>query len=266
MVDFNNVCFGYGKKSTISGVSFHINKGDFVAVLGANGAGKTTLSKLFNGLLKPTSGDVIINGMNTKKTRTSVLAKTVGFLFQNPDRQICRNTIRDEIMFGLQCVNKDKAYCTAQCDKILDEFGFDGDKDPFSMSRGERQKIALASLLAVEPEILILDEPTTGLDYSECMHIMSVIKQLNEKGVTVIMVTHDMELVLDFAKRVIVLSDGTIKAFDEMRKVMKNQSVLTSAKLLPPQICDLAIKLGTGFEDIYTNAEMLGRIAERSAL
>lgn len=260
MIDFKNVCFSYEKGDNIKNVSFHIDKGDFVAVLGSNGAGKTTLSKLFNGILKPTSGDVIVDGMNTKTTRTSAIAKHVGFLFQNPDRQICKNTIREEIMFSLECIKAEKEYSEKQCDKILEQFGFDGTRDPFNMSRGERQRIALASIVAAEPDVLILDEPTTGLDYAECMHIMQIVSDLNSKGVTVIMVTHDMELVLDFAKKVLVMNDGKMLAFDEMRKVMKNKAVLDEAHLIPPQIAGLAMRLD-GFEDVYTHDEMLDKIS-----
>ncbi|MGN0643262.1 MAG: energy-coupling factor ABC transporter ATP-binding protein [Huintestinicola sp.] len=263
MIDFKNVCFGYDKDETIKNVTFHIDKGDFVAVLGANGAGKTTLSKLFNGILKPVSGDVTVSGMNTKTTRTSQLAKHIGFLFQNPDRQICKNTVRDEIMFGLECVSSDKEYCRSQCEKTLEAFGFDGSRDPFTMSRGERQRIALASIIAVEPEVLILDEPTTGLDYAECIHIMEMVKELNQKGVTVIMVTHDMELVLDYAQKVLVMNDGKMLALGQMREVMKNQAVLGEARLLPPQIAGLTMKL-EGFEDVYTNEEMLNDVLKRT--
>lgn len=262
MIDFNDVCFGYEQTEILKHVSFHINKGDFVSILGANGAGKTTLSKMFNGILKPLSGDVTVDGMNTKTAKTSQLAKHIGFLFQNPDRQICKNTIREEIMFGLECVSKDKEYCKRQCEKTLETFGFDGEKDPFNMSRGERQKIALASLIAVEPEILILDEPTTGLDYSECIHIMNLISELNKKGVTVIMVTHDMEIVLDFAQKVLVMNNGTLLKYGSMREVMKDKQILSEARLMPPQIAGLAMRF-EGFEDVFTNDEMLDRIIER---
>jgi len=263
MIDFSNVCFGYGETSVLKNVSFHIEKGEFAAVLGANGAGKTTLSKMFNGILKPSQGDVTVAGMNTKTTRTSKLAKHIGFLFQNPDRQICKNTVREEIMFGLECVSNDKDYCREQCEKTLESFGFDGEKDPFTMSRGERQKIALASVIAVEPEVLILDEPTTGLDYSECIHIMNIVSELNKKGTTVIMVTHDMEIVLDFAQKVLVMNHGHLLKYGNMREVMKDNDILMQARLMPPQIAGLAMRLD-GFDDVFTNSEMLERLSERS--
>lgn len=260
MIDFKNVCFSYGETNTLNDLSFHINKGDFVAVLGANGAGKTTLSKLFNGILKPTSGDVTVNGLNTKTTRTSVMAKNIGFLFQNPDRQICKNSVKEEIMFSLSCIVTPADEAEKKCSAIISKFGLDGERDPFNMSRSEKQRIALASIIVTEPDVMILDEPTTGLDYAECIHIMEIVKSLNEKGVTVIMVTHDMELVLDYSQKVLVMNKGRMLDFDEMRRVMKNKEVLEQARLLPPQITDLAMRF-EGFDDVYTHDEMLDRLA-----
>ncbi|MDF2986737.1 MAG: ABC-type cobalt transport system, ATPase component [Eubacterium sp.] len=256
MIDFNGVCFAYDKKNILENVNLKINEGEFVAIVGRNGAGKTTLMKLFNGLLKPTSGSVTVEGLDTRTARTSELAKKVGFLFQNPDRQICQNTVKAEIEFGLKYVLSDKNEIQQRCRATLESFGFEGNKDPFSLSRGERQKVALASVLAVSPKIMVLDEPTTGLDYKECMQIMEIIKALNEKGTTVIMVCHDMELVTDFAKRVVVIGDGGALADDVCEKVMVNDSVLRRTSLAPPQIAELAIRLGEGFKGILTVDEM----------
>ncbi len=265
MINFSKVCFAYDKKNIFENVSFSINDGEFAAIVGRNGAGKTTLMKLFNGLLKPTSGSVTIDGLNTRVTKTSELAKHVGFLFQNPDRQICRNTVKDEIEFGLKCLLTDKSEIERRCRQAIESFGFDSSKDPFSMSRGERQKVALASILALSPRILVLDEPTTGLDYKECMQIMDIIKELNEKGTTVIMVCHDMELVTDFARRVIVMGEGGVLADGGCKSVMSDAGVLRRTSLAPPQIAELAIKLGEGFEDILTLDEMTDRIEQISS-
>lgn len=219
MIQFEQVSFSYGKQSIIKNVNFTINKGDFVAIIGANGAGKSTISKLMNGLLKPTLGTVTIAGYDTKRTRTSILVKHVGFLFQNPDRQICQNTVRDEIMFGIRLFSKEQDRSARRVDAIMKKFHLRADKSPFSLSRGERQKVALASLIAVEPEILILDEPTTGLDHRECMQMMECIREMNKKGVTVVMVCHDMEVVKNFASRILVISGGELIADDtEMRR------------------------------------------------
>lgn len=260
MINFSKVCFAYDKKNILDNISFSINSGEFVAIVGRNGAGKTTLMKLFNGLLKPTAGNVTISGLDTKSTKTSELAKHVGFLFQNPDRQICQNSVKAEITFGLKCVMTDKEEIEKRCTDTLNKFGLDGEKDPFSLSRGERQKVALASILALSPEILVLDEPTTGLDYKECMQIMEIIIELNKKGTTVIMVCHDMELVADFAQRVIVLGEGNLLADNICKKVMVNEKVLKSASLAPPQIAELAIRLGGEFQGVLTIEEMTEKI------
>lgn len=256
MIDLKNVCFTYQQESTLKDISFHIGKGEFVAVIGSNGAGKSTLSKLLNGLLKPVSGTVTIQGMDTKKTKSSILAKHIGFLFQNPDRQICKNTVADEIRFGLEQIFQDKATIQHRTDGIIAQFGFDPASNPFRLSRGERQRLALASVIAAEPEILVLDEPTTGLDYGECTHIMGIIRQLNAKGITVVMVCHDMEVVLDFAKRILVLSEGRLIADGETRSIFRQEEILKQASILPPQITQLALRLGNGFEEVFTVEEM----------
>jgi energy-coupling factor transport system ATP-binding protein len=263
VIKFSKVCFAYDKKNILDDISFTINKGEFVAIVGKNGAGKTTLMKLFNGLLKPTSGNVTAANLDTKLSKTSEIAKHVGFLFQNPDRQICQNTVKDEIAFGLKCVFTDKIEIEKRTKETIASFGLAGDKDPFSLSRGERQKVALASIIALSPKILVLDEPTTGLDYKECMQIMEIINELNKNGTTVIMVCHDMELVADFAQRVIVIGEGNILADDSCKKVMIDANVLQSASLAPPQIAELAIRLGDDFQGILTLDEMTDKIESR---
>lgn len=262
MIEFSNVCFAYDKNNILENINFTIDDGEFIAIVGRNGAGKTTLMKLFNGLLKPTSGTVTVEGLDTRLARTSELAGHVGFLFQNPDRQICQNTVKAEIEFGLKCILTDKNEIEERCLATMESFGFEGDKDPFSLSRGERQKVALASVLALSPKIMVLDEPTTGLDYKECMQIMEVIKDLNSRGTTVVMVCHDMELVTDFAQRVLVIGEGGVLADDVCKNVMSNDTVLRRTSIAPPQIAQLAIRLGEAFNGILTVDEMAERIEE----
>jgi energy-coupling factor transport system ATP-binding protein len=247
-------------------LSFRIGKGEFVAILGANGAGKTTTVKLIDGLLKPTSGRMLVNGLDTAKTRVSERAKQVGFLFQNPDRQICKNTVREEILFGLQTVRAEEGEeaLQARCEEVLRDFSFMGDEEPFSLSRGQRQRVALASILAVEPEILILDEPTTGLDYLECCHIMDRIRRMNEeKMVTVIMVCHDMEVVLDYAKRALVMAGGKLLADGPVREIFRDAELMEKASILPPQMIGLSLRLGEGFEQADTPAAMAEAVLAR---
>ena len=252
MIRMEHVSFSYHDQGpSVQDVSFHVAKGEFVAILGANGAGKTTTVRLIDGLIRPLSGKVLIHDADTAVSPVSERARRVGFLFQNPDRQICKNTVREEILFGLKTVRggEGEEALQARTDEVLREFSFTGDEEPFSLSRGQRQLVALASILAVGPEILILDEPTTGLDYLECCQIMDRIRRMNEEQqVTVVMVCHDMEVVLDYAKRALVMAGGRLLADGPVREIFRNTALMEEAAILPPQMIGLSIRLGSGFE------------------
>ena len=267
MIRVENGSYSYSSgATTVTDLSFHIQAGEFVAILGENGAGKTTTVKLIDGLLRPTKGRVLINGSDTARSRVSERAKQVGFLFQNPDRQICRNTVREEIAFGLRAVwgKKEEARIKARTQEMLDIFSFSGDEEVFALSKGQRQQVALASTLAVKPSVLILDEPTTGLDYRECTHIMNFIRDLNEtEGTTVVMVCHDMEVVLDYAKRALVMAGGRLIADGSVHQIFRNVPVMEKASLLPPQIVQLAVRLGGEFSEADEAGELAELIAKK---
>ncbi len=260
IIQFQKVQFSYHSDANITDIDVNINKGDFLAIIGSNGAGKSTFSKLCNGLLKPTSGNVIVKGNNTKKVKTSQLAKNIGFLFQNPDRQICCNTVKEEIAFSLKNIGLAEEDIKARVEKTIEEFNFDPEKDPFTMSRGQRQRLCLACLIALESDILILDEPTTGLDYKECIELMEKIRNLNKKGTTVIMVCHDMEVVLDYATRILIMTNGKVIADNDAKTILKDKELLSKARLLQPQIAETASKLGPAFDGIFTVEEMIEKI------
>ncbi len=272
MIECDSVRFGYGKTKDaelIHGISLSIEDGEFVALTGETGAGKSTFSKLLAGILKPSDGKICVNGIDTKKAKNSMLAKTTGFLFQNPDRQLCTYTVRDEIAFGQKALKTGtEEEISKRTEKIIERFGFNPDEAPFSLSRGQRQRLALASIIAVEPKVMILDEPTTGLDYKECMEIMSAVKELNKNGTTVIMVCHDMELVLDFARRMIVLADGKIEADGKTLEIMRRKEILQKTCLLPPQIIQIALELEekcpgrVNCENVRTADELAAKIQE----
>jgi len=267
MIQMEHVSFSYSEDGpTVQDLTFHVEKGEFAAILGANGAGKTTTVRLIDGLIRPTSGRVLVNGADTAVSPVSERARHVGFLFQNPDRQICKNTVREEILFGLKTVRGDESAeaLEERCAKVLEDFGFTGDEEPFSLSRGQRQRVALASILAVEPEVLILDEPTTGLDYLECCHIMDRIRRMNEEQqVTVIMVCHDMEVVLDYATRALVMSGGKLLADGPVKEIFRNTALMEEASILPPQMIGLALRLGEGFEQADTPETMADALLQR---
>ena len=260
MIGMEHVSFSYREQGpSVKDVSFRLEKGEFAALLGANGAGKTTTVRLLDGLLKPSEGRVLIDGADTAGSQVSERARKVGFLFQNPDRQICKNTVREEILFGLKTTRAEEgeAALLKRCEEALEDFGFTGDEEPFSLSRGQRQRVALASILAVEPGVMILDAPTTGLDYLECCHIMDRIRRMNEeKQVTVIMVCHDMEVVLDYARRALVMAEGRLLADGSVPEIFRNRELMGKASILPPQMIGLGLRLGEGFENADTPEKM----------
>ena len=244
MIEFENVSSSYdGELPILRDVSFRIPDGDFVAFVGTNGAGKSTTMRLVDGLLKPSSGQVLIDGVPTTQLRTSQLAAKVGFLFQNPDRQICCSTVREELLFGFRAQGRADAEAEAKVDAMIERFGFDGDAEPFLLNRGTRQLLALASIIVMEPPVVVLDEPTTGLDFRECAKVMDVIAELNARGTTVIMVCHDMEVVADYAKRVIAMTAGQVVADGETFAVLRDRDVLARTHLLPPQMVDVSLRL-----------------------
>ena len=245
MIEFRDVHASYdGSAPILKGVSFTIRDGEFVAFVGTNGAGKSTTMRLMNGLLKPDAGQVLIDGVPTSDLRTSELARRVGFLFQNPDRQICCTTVREELLFGFRALGQAGAEADARVDAIIEEFGFDPDDDPFLLNRGARQLLALASIVVLAPPVVVLDEPTTGLDYRECEKVMAIIRRIHEQGATVIMVCHDMEVVADYATRCIVMSGGEVVDDAPTFDVLRNRDTLERASLVPPQIVELSLELG----------------------
>ena len=244
MIEFRQVSASYdGELAILRDVSFTVGDGDFVAFVGTNGAGKSTTMRLINGLLKPTSGEVLIDGVPTSQLRTSELASKVGFLFQNPDRQICCKTVREELLFGFAAQGRAGAEAEAKVDAMIERFGFDGDAEPFLLNRGTRQLLALASIIVLEPPIVVLDEPTTGLDFRECAKVMEVVSDLNARGTTVVMVCHDMEVVGDYATRVIAMTAGQVVADGATFDVLRDEGVLSRAHLLPPQIVEVSMRL-----------------------
>ena len=244
MITFNHVYASYSPQVPIlKDVSFTVNNGDFVAFVGTNGAGKSTTMRLMNGLLKPESGEVLVDGVPTTMLKTSEIARKVGYLFQNPDHQICCNTVYEELMFGFEALGVQNQDAKNRVNAIIEQFGFKPDDDPFLLNRGTRQLLALASIIVMDHETVILDEPTTGLDYRECLKVMDIVKRLHEQGTTVVMVCHDMEIVADYAKRVVVMTHGTVVADGKTFNVLRNPEVLAKADLIPPQATAISMGL-----------------------
>lgn len=240
-LSINNVSFAYANGvKALKDVSFNANSGELIALIGRNGAGKTTITKIINGLLRPTEGSVAIDGIDTKSLRISQIAKYVSTLFQNPDRQLCKETVLEEVTLSCILIGQNEDEAKAHAMEIIDELELDSKASPFMLSRGQRQMVALAATVVTNPKILLLDEPTCGLDYKECMRIMQVVERLRKNGGCVIMVCHDMEVVLDYATRLITINDGKLIIDGSAHDVFEKPEVCSAAALYPPLLCSVS--------------------------
>ena len=218
--------------TALKNVSLRICEGEFVAVMGRNASGKTTLVKHINGLLQPTKGKVIVSGIDTRRATIAQLSRKVGFIFQNPNDHIFADTVEEEIAFILKNLGFDSGEIAARIDEMLEMFALKEFRKryPRSLSGGERQRVAMASVLVARPRVLILDEPTRGMDYRLKSELMRFLNGYREKGNTVVLVTHDVETVAEHADRVVLLSEGGVVVDGNKR------DVLSRALFFSPQI------------------------------
>ena len=241
---FEGVGYSYpGGGASVRALDFEVFPGEIVGIVGQNGAGKTTLTKLLNGLLKPAEGNVVVAGLNTREVPTSRIARHVSTLFQNPDRQICKDTVLDEVAFGLLLRGVSLNEASARAKATCERFGLPLDEAPFSLSRGQRQMVALASVVVGEPQVIVLDEPTSGLDYRECMTVMETVRDMAAAGSAVVIVCHDMEVASDFADRLVVMANGEILGSGTCAQVFANAGLMQRACVEPPQAIALAKRL-----------------------
>ncbi len=238
--------------------------------MGQNGAGKTTLVKQLNGLLKPTSGQVLTNGINTTKVSVATLSRKIGFVFQNPDHQLFSETVEQEIAFALRNFNFNEETIEKRITWALNLLGLTQYRDtsPFLLSGGERKRVALASVLAWDPDVLILDEPTIGQDYEQKEKLRQFIMQMKTQEKTVIIVTHDVEFVAECNPRVLLMREGKIIADGEARKILTDQVALEQSSIVPPQIAQIFLRLNDinirrDVIDIYEAKEILLGILEK---
>lgn len=202
----------YGEVLALDGIDLEIYAGELVAILGENGSGKTTLVKHFNGLLRPYSGNVTVKGLETLKVPINELVKHTGLVFQNPDNMLFEDTVEAEIAFGLNNIGIDGPEAAGAITRSLELVGLSEKQKVFPrhLSRGERQRLAVACVIAMSPELIILDEPTTGLDADESERMMQLMRKLQQEGHTIVMVTHNLQLAKDHAERVIRMEAGKI--------------------------------------------------------
>jgi len=223
-------------------ISLDIYKGEYVLITGQNGAGKSTLARHFLRLLLPTAGEVRIDGVPTHDLTISTLARRVGYVAQNPDNQIFNTTVEKEVAFALRHLDTATGEIRARTERSLAmmELLDVRDRHPLSLPRGERARVVIAAILALEPEIVIFDEPTTGQDYQGARTILELTKQLHDAGKTVIVITHHLYLMAEYAERVVVMGKGTLLRDAPIRVAFHEADLLASTYLAPPQAVQLA--------------------------
>ena len=266
-IQISDLVFRYslGGPEVLRGVNVRVEAGEFIALIGQNGAGKTTLAKHFNGLLKPSSGIVRVLGRDTRTAPVADLARTVGYVYQNPDHQIFAQRVRAEAAFGPRNLGLDEAEVDRRVEAALALVGLEdlADEFAFSLGRGQRQKLAVASVLAMEPPILVVDEPTTGLDQAGSRGILDLLSRWNADGRTIVTITHDMTLVAERVPRTIVVNDGRILADGPTRQVLSDAALLRTAYLRPPQATRIAQRLADlgVAPDTLTVGELYAQVA-----
>ncbi len=232
-------------RMAIEDISLTIPPGDFVALIGQNGSGKTTLAKHFNGLLRPTSGRVTFDGADIHRKSIGELSALVGYVFQNPDHQIFSSTVSEEIGHGPRNLGLNEAEISERVGKTLARFGLEewAQAQPAMLSFGLRRKVSVASICAMETPVLILDEPTTGLDWGAVVGLMALITEMNGLGHTVLLITHDMRVVTQYARRVLLLDGGHIMGFDSTRKLFQDLDLLERLGIRIPPIIQLTQRM-----------------------
>ncbi|RMD92318.1 MAG: ATP-binding cassette domain-containing protein [Calditrichaeota bacterium] len=245
-IELKHIYFKYDSLSrqdyVLKDINLALHKGEFVALVGPSGSGKTTLMQLFTGLLKPEKGEILINGMNLwgQKTDLNKIRREIGLVFQFPESQLFEETIFQDIAFGpkqLGLAPEDiekrirRAMQAVQLD--FDEFK---NRNPLNLSSGEKRRVALAGVLAMQPRMLILDEPTAGLDYAGTQAIVKILKSLNQQGITILLISHNMDLVWNLAGRIVILHQGSIYFDDAKIKLQKSPQILLNAGLDIPRI------------------------------
>ena len=268
MLDIQQVSFAYpGHAPALKEVSLTVAAGDFIGLAGRNGSGKTTLTRIMVGLAKPVFGQVLLDGKNTIQCGPAVMARAIGYVFQNPDRQIFRDTVAQEVAFGPEQMDWSDNERTQAVADALRMTGLESVAAayPRGLTRSFRQRIAIASALALKPRLLILDEPTSGQDAEEKAQLMSLLDELNQQGIGIILVTHDMELLLAHTRRAVVLHQGE-KVFDgQTEELFADDAAAKVAEwgLRVPDAAAVAGKLEKPLGAVRTVEELADRIEGR---
>ncbi len=253
MIVMDQVSFRYSNETpwVLKEVSLQIDQGESLAILGQNGAGKSTLVRLLNGLLRPTQGNVFINGKNTRNFSVAELAKEVGLVFQNPDHQLFAQTVKEELQFSVKTLGWNQEKQTSKIEETLTQLDLNpfSSRSPFKLSGGEKRRTSISTIWVRDPSILVLDEPTTGQDATQKRNLASLLSHLQGHGKIILLVTHDIEFTIKYCPRVILLKDGQIIGDGPTVKVFSNKQIMSDANLFPPQIIRLAWKLQEEYPD-----------------
>jgi len=243
----NNLAHTYPNGvEAVKGVNVTINQGEIISVVGQNGSGKTTLVKHFNGLLKPTGGNVLVGELDSLESSVGIMAQQVGYVFQNPNHQIFAPSVKHELSFGLRNIGLEEEEVETRVASIAEAFALTEylDLNPYRLGFSLRKTVGMASIIAMEPNVIILDEPTTGQDFLGVKAIRDSIHKLRNQGKTVIVVSHDMPLVAEETDRVLVMCDTELIFDDTPTKLFANDEVLNKTNLKPPQISSFATSVG----------------------
>lgn len=241
-ISVEGLSFGYSQKQKVlKNISVNFEKGDWIAVLGHNGSGKSTLAKTLVGLIEPDEGTILIEGIELNEASAYDVRQKIGIVFQNPDNQFVGVTVRDDIAFGLEnlCVPREEMLERIQFYADRVQMGKFLDKEPQDLSGGQKQRVAIAGILAMQTDIIIFDESTSMLDPSAREELMQYIKQLHQDGLTIIMITHDINEAL-LADKLLILKDGEVKAYDDAKVLMKDKQLFIDSYLELPVALDVA--------------------------
>jgi energy-coupling factor transporter ATP-binding protein EcfA2 len=231
----------------IKRINLEIEEGEFAVIIGHNGSGKTTLSKLISGFLEPTEGTVTIGGKEVKEFHPVARPTVVGYVFQNPDHQVFKESVWEDVAFGLENLGLPQEEIERKTETVLERLDLikHAAVHPFRLGKGDRQRVAVAAILVMNPKVLIVDEPTTGQDPERARGIMRLMTELNqEEKITVITITHAMDLVVEFGERVIAMGQGEILLDGPPREVFSQPEILAKTFVSPPQIIRCGIEVG----------------------
>ena len=249
ILEVKNLRFRYNRKREIlKDISFTVREGEMVSIVGTNGAGKSTLAKVICGFVTETEGEILFRGESLKGQTIKERSRKIGYVMQNPNQMICKSMIFDEVALGLRLRGVDEATVTEKVEQALKICGlYPFRKWPISaLSFGQKKRVTIASILVMDPQILILDEPTAGQDYRHYTEIMEFLRSLNEQGVTIIMITHDMHLMLEYTPHAIVISDGQKIGDSTAVRILTDEAVASAANLKLTSLYELAVSCGIG--------------------